>query len=545
MTRKVTEKDQLCWVNGIARRTIGRFRNNKGKIAPKKFMLGRDPDLARIANIRLQRLWSQIVERYSPAQYQRVIPAHDNRMLIVEGPELITISADDHGPLWNSHTLKLAEAIRLHQSKVVFTPEELGVETSEDYAFQLHWLRQRFGQPGLEISGQDDNFVEQGLRRYENEVDVMLGKAKALQKVAAPAKPVDIQGTLYQAFETYKKWAEKHHVQGGEMTEHGRKIGEYIKAFREASEDMPLTDFGYTQIEKIKDFYCSRPKAKQTGKPISIYTVRNRMQAFRQFIQWLHRTPDFAWRKPPDVEAAMKFQTRRLLTAEEISKLKKSSVGVWNVQELTTLYREATDEYRLLILLGLCCGFAQAEICSLCLDEIDLEAGQIERIRRKSQVQGKLLMWPELIKGIRWHFAQTSSVRLKDTPYVILTPSGQPMKRQGISNRWNRLLDKVKQAQEDFNCLSFKHLRKTASQMIRDVADGEIAGVFIFHGKPVATDELSDAYSNRPFDKVFEAQREVRKQLKPMFDAAPDAFEGRSKRVTRKTKRTSQKIGVR
>jgi hypothetical protein len=53
--------------------------------------------------------------------------------------------------------------------------------------------------------------------------------------------------------------------------------------------------------------------------------------------------------------------------------------------------------------------------------------------------------------------------------------------------------------------LPFKHLRKTAAQLVRNVSDGEIAGTFLSHGTPVASDELADRYSNRPFDRVSKA----------------------------------------
>ena len=48
----------------------------------------------------------------------------------------------------------------------------------------------------------------------------------------------------------------------------------------------------------------------------------------------------------------------------------------------------------------------------------------------------------------------------------------------------------------------------------------------IFHarGRAVATDDLADVYSNRPFRKVHEAIEEVRKDLEPMFNACTDPF---------------------
>lgn len=72
--------------------------------------------------------------------------------------------------------------------------------------------------------------------------------------------------------------------------------------------------------------------------------------------------------------------------------------------------------------------------------------------------------------------------------------------------------------------LPFKHLRKTGAQLVRQASDGEIAGVFLSHGQPVASDELADVYSNRPFARVAEALAKVHAVLAPMFAAAPKAF---------------------
>ena len=49
--------------------------------------------------------------------------------------------------------------------------------------------------------------------------------------------------------------------------------------------------------------------------------------------------------------------------------------------------------------------------------------------------------------------------------------------------------------------------------MIKRIAGGEAMGVFLCHGTPVRSDELSDLYSNRHFEKVFAAQKEARRRF--------------------------------
>ena len=97
-----------------------------------------------------------------------------------------------------------------------------------------------------------------------------------------------------------------------------------------------------------------------------------------------------------------------------------------------------------------------------------------------------------------------------------------------VPNRLGNLIRRVRNSGEEIRSLSFGKLRKTAGNLIRQFADGEVAGVFLSHGQPVRTDDLLDVYSTRPFGRVFKAIRDVEKYLEPMFSAAgPDPFADR------------------
>ena len=120
-----------------------------------------------------------------------------------------------------------------------------------------------------------------------------------------------------------------------------------------------------------------------------------------------------------------------------------------------------------------------------------------------------------------------------DAPLLLNDKDAQPYDRpteggnrnQQIPNRFADIIRRIRIDHEDFRTLSFGKLRKTAGDLIRRFSDGEIFGVFMCHGQPVASDDLADVYSNRPFGKVFAAIRKVQEFLKPMFDAAgPSPF---------------------
>lgn len=193
-------------------------------------------------------------------------------------------------------------------------------------------------------------------------------------------------------------------------------------------------------------------------------------------------------------------------------------MGVREVAELGVVWRHATDSERLLVLLGLNAGMKPAEMFTLRWDEI--KDGHIKRVRHKSGVYSEFQLWDETVQGLRWW----ERVRGRQGDVVLITERGEPFDRQRIGNIWYRLEQRIRRTGGDTSWWgSVSTLRRTANQMVRGVAGGEIAGIYLCHGQPVTTDELSDLYSQRPFGKVAEALVEVRRELEPVF-AGVDAF---------------------
>ncbi len=103
------------------------------------------------------------------------------------------------------------------------------------------------------------------------------------------------------------------------------------------------------------------------------------------------------------------------------------------------------------------------------------------------------------------------------TPHVKQTAKGNRASR--IANLWIAVLTRrIRKSKTEFRSLSFNKIRKTAGNMIRDLSDGEVAGVFLCHGEPVRSDTLIDINTNRPFAKVFKAIRLARERLQPVFE---------------------------
>jgi hypothetical protein len=109
---------------------------------------------------------------------------------------------------------------------------------------------------------------------------------------------------------------------------------------------------------------------------------------------------------------------------------------------------------------------------------------------------------------------------LNDNGEAFDKPTCSGNRNQQIPNYFARLIQRIKDDDNDIRGLSFGKLRKTAGNLIRKFSDGEVMAVFHSRGRAVQSDDLSDVYSNRPFAKVFQAIRKVESYLSPVFDAA-------------------------
>ena len=523
-------KHSVSCYRGRYHRTIEKAINSGGKVATKKFLLGTDKAAAELAARLLERLWSDIVDEHQRAQDEACgpmshipgvgPPMDDDRVTGVGSSRARDLSC---GPIWRSETLRIAEAIRKGEREMTVISWTNRIQY---YPHQLAGLKTDYSVIAFVPADQDKYGSDQSMMATQSRI--LERESRQLARVAEAPLPIRTGQTLHQAIDAYAKAAPQLN-----RKEFGRREAENAKRLKDSHPDVPLRDVGLGALDMMTAYWRSRPNGKKTGKPIAVSTVTNHLKTARRFIRWLHRSDEFKWSKPVDAEDSLRANEARLRTDDEIARL-KDGVEVWTTEELAILYRHATDQDRLFMLLGLNCGFTQAEICSLRHDEISRRGDivTIKRIRQKNVVYGELLLWPETVNAIEWFVRQRQRTPAAQD-LMLVTEKGAGFSRQRISNAWNRLLDRVQRHDSSFRRLSFKYLRKTAGQFVRESSNGEIAGVFLCHGKPVPSDDLADAYTNRPFDKVSEALRDVRKQLDAIFDGMDDAFTKPRKRASR------------
>ena len=154
-------------------------------------------------------------------------------------------------------------------------------------------------------------------------------------------------------------------------------------------------------------------------------------------------------------------------------------------------------------------------------------------MRHKTSVYGEWKLWPETVTAVEWWLRQRAAIPVASgvrtllvnragQRYDALTKGNHPNCQ--IPNSWFHLSERIRKDVPSFRRLSFNKLRKTAANLVRSLAGGEVAAVFLCHGTPVKADELLEMYTNRPFAKVFDAIDRMADRLRPLWSAVSAPF---------------------
>lgn len=507
-------------VDGQFVRQLGRKLGASGKAVQHKFRLGTDHAEARKRDELLRQVWKQ-VEVASP-----------------------------QSPLWNDDTLELAKSVARGETtlRIPRRPDEDVVV----YAQRVHELRKTFTMLnilpdgaydavfGVQLLGALDTMYKESedahiTQRSENEQWFL----RLLSRSDAGPGP-----TLHETMNQHITWIEQEyqHPEMG-VTPWGRKRMGQVKSLISHHKDMALASLDRRAVEEMIQHWRQRPKKMNADHRITKKSAENYITALKGFFDWLHTAPQYKWREPEDMGRI----NIRVVTLESDRRTQITPEELFTLDELTLLYKYGTPLDRLLILLGLNCGFGRAESASLLVGEVHLRTAHserhqeimnfestpadsfIKRVRRKSGVYGEFLVFDQTVQGIEWALDNRKKqaghgrgarllVNGKGEPYDKPTKRGNA--NQQIPNMFVRLFKRIEDNRIKIKRRPFKILRKTAGDLVKRFSDGEVKGVFLCHGEPVRSDHLDDAYTTRPFGKVFRALRDVEAYLQPMFAAA-------------------------
>jgi len=310
-----------------------------------------------------------------------------------------------------------------------------------------------------------------------------------------------------------------------------------IEFVSERVPDFVLSEFDTEKIDSILRLLASRPVSEKTGEPVSVSWAKNAIKEFRQFIRWLHKSKSYGWRRPDDYEV-MPMRVGR--TQQERARITSLTVETFSLDELAVLWRYGLPWERLLMTLGLNCGFGMAEIATIRKKEVlfgkphpfaaliglepaDAPGNWIMRLRGKTEVYGEWKLWDVTVAALRW------IMTLRPHAERIVVPKGggelhkKTHRNNQIANSWHRLLDRIAVDHPKFPRRSFNKLRKTAINLVRQHAGEEVAAQFASHGRPVH-DELMRVYANPRWVTLHATTDAIRIKLDEIFKSVSEPF---------------------
>ena len=514
---------------GLCRASSGLFVRNLGwKVTPAggyaqhKFYLGREEAKAKLASLRLEQLWKQVGVRWEREKKSELNPTDR--------------------PVWDPVTFAIAAAIRNGEAVArVPLPSPLSafIPESPFVGDWLNRLQDDISVIKIELLDQKAQDHSQEFRQKHGKYLLDLGRRMMHQRLGGE--------TLRNALDAYSQWIPSKFVDlAKKPTAWSGTQARQIAFIRRSLPDCELGELSTERIEELIEILRLRPNGGD-GKPVSISWTQNCLKQFRHFLRWLSKAPAFAWKRPSDLELS---RVRIPLTPEEKSaRARSSQVQTYTTDELKVLWTHASAFQRLLLLLALNCGFGRAEVASLETADVHLrrkhpherelgwesspEDSWIFFVRHKTGVYGEYKLWPETVRAIEWWLRQRAEIAADSNKTTFLVNrNGQrydaPTKGNHanfqIPNSWFRLTTRIRKKDSGFRALSFNKLRKTAGNLVRQAADGEVAAVFLCHGTPVKADDLLDLYTNRPFAKVFATIDSVGERLRRLWVGVPEPF---------------------
>jgi hypothetical protein len=389
--------------------------------------------------------------------------------------------------------------------------------------------------------------IEETARFHEKAArEAITTTAKVRSQKPPETKIPLIPGTFHQALKEYYKHRKAHFTKAGEFDGSGHYMLGLTENFQKRQPNVPLAMLDFTRCQEIYDFWRNRPLNLRTNKPLSKKHCSSHIGELKRFFTWLHTSDKFAWRRPEDFDL---IETKIQKLPSDRRSIHDIEIKTFTIDHLKLLYKHALPAQRLKIVWCLNCAHGAAEIGRVEWEDLflnqphpwtneglkitsDNKDSWCGLLRPKTDVVGWWWLWPETVQLIQWwksDLQRRIKRDLKSSERIMLTDKGANLYRDSsrnaqssFSNEWSRLRSRVSKAEgkDAIPKLPFGTLRDQFSNWLgSDQNRAVIASVALAHGIPHKGDKLLyKHYSNRPWAHLFEAQKEYRQALQPMFD---------------------------
>jgi hypothetical protein len=277
----------------------------------------------------------------------------------------------------------------------------------------------------------------------------------------------------------------------------------------------PIAQLNKMLLEGAVLSVTSRPVREKTGKPMAVDTVITTVKHWRQFFDWLDGDE---WEAPRRMDKIFRIRRNVLFTPLE-QKALADGKPVFTMEELRILYAAANDRQRLYLLSGLNFAFAQKDLATLLITDVNFEQRVIDRIRHKTRgigIRGRWEMWPETVKAYKRCFAPSDETA-NPNGLAFLTEDGKALVNDdadsdAVAQSWTRLVGRMNKEKQIVRPLSFKTLRKTASDAILRISGSEEVQHLMLCDSPRSIG-AKHYRGKADFSRLFSALRAFREEL--------------------------------
>ncbi len=274
----------------------------------------------------------------------------------------------------------------------------------------------------------------------------------------------------------------KHRLETGDI------VYRTFEAYHQSCERI-IAAFGATRMVSgitPRDFMQLRTKiAKQWG-PVGLGNEVNRIRIIFNFAYKAGLTE-----KPVQFGPTFKRPSRKVLRRARAEKGQR----MLEAGQILRLLEAASVQLRAMILLGVNCGFGNADCATLQRAAVDLGSGWVDHPRPKTGIDRRCPLWAETVEALTEvaEHPQTAKAQEHDR-LVFITSAGNPWGSEKadspITKEFRKLLDKFDMHRPGIGFYTLRHVFETIAGESKD----QVAVDFLMGH---ASDDMSSVYRER------------------------------------------------
>jgi integrase len=248
------------------------------------------------------------------------------------------------------------------------------------------------------------------------------------------------------------------------------------------------------------DFTTLRSKLAKKWGPVTLGNVIQRIRVAFKFA-WDNGLID----RPVRYGQGFKRPSRKVVRIDRARKGPK----LFAADEIRRLLAAASPSMNAMILLGINCGFGNADCGHLLLSAMDLDAGMIDFPRPKTGISRRCALWTETVKAIREAWAHRPVPKNEEhASLVFVTKYGSPWAKdtpdQTLAKEFRKLLNKLQiNGRKGLGFYTLRHTFRTVADESKDQpAVDFIMGHEVPHMSSVYRETISDARLKAVADHV-------------------------------------------